>query len=149
MQPTYSIGFAINHFSRRLRRFSNAVLQENHINTMQARIIGYLACHTEPVYQKDLETIFDFRRSSVTGILQTMEKNQLIIRISEDEDKRLKRIYMTEKGTQLANTCHSIFERMDILLDSSLSEQEAKTLEITLGKLTTQLENMHVKNFAQ
>lgn len=50
------------------------------------------------VFQKDLEEAFQVRRSTATEILKAMERKKLIIRISIPEDRRKKKILLTDKA---------------------------------------------------
>ena len=62
----------------------------------QVKIIEYLI-KNEHTYQKDLEKVFNVRRSSMSEILTTMENNKLIERIPSNDDARLKEIKILEK----------------------------------------------------
>ena len=49
----------------------------------QMQIIEYIMnVDSEDLYQRDLENVLNLRRATVSGVLQTMEKNSLIERIS-------------------------------------------------------------------
>lgn len=93
-----SIGYEIKSLDNMIQRFiikeaknKNSLL----ITPVQAHIIKYLI-DNEKVYQRDLENVFKFRRSTVSGILKTMEKNNLIKRIDTIEDARMKQIVLTD-----------------------------------------------------
>lgn len=65
-------------------------------------ILGYLIDHkNQKIYQKDLEKVFNVRRSSMSEILTTMENNKLIERIPSNDDARLKEIKILEKGMKM------------------------------------------------
>ncbi len=50
-----------------------------HITPTQMQIIKYILKHPkENTHQKDLENILSLRRTTVSGVLKTMEKNNLI-----------------------------------------------------------------------
>ena len=66
---------------------------------MQGWIIGYLYQNRDKeVFQRDIQEQFSIRRSTVTGILQLMEKNGLITRSSVERDARLKKLELTPPG---------------------------------------------------
>lgn len=68
----------------------------------QMQIIEYMLKHDqEDVYQKDLEKVLRLRRATVSGVLQTMEKNNLISRITNQEDTRTKKIILNENTKKL------------------------------------------------
>lgn len=94
----------------------------------QMAIIGYLVNHkSEVVYQSDLEKVFQFRRSTLSGILDTMEKRELIKRVSSNSDGRKKQIVLTEK-----TICRylSIKKRIDIFSNKMVNGIDLKELNI-------------------
>ena len=61
----------------------------------QMQIISYILKRgKENVYQKDLEDVLKLRRATVSGVLGTMEKNNLIKRIINENDTRSKKIIL-------------------------------------------------------
>ena len=50
------------------------------------------------IFQKDLEKEFDLKRSSVSLLLNNMEKSDLIQRVPVAEDARLKKNYFNRKS---------------------------------------------------
>ena len=79
------------HMGRLIQMLSHQMKRKNCIVTM---IDG-------EIYQKDIEEEFQIRKSTVTGILQLMEKNGFIYRESVEKDARLKRIVPTKKAEAL------------------------------------------------
>lgn len=64
----------------------------------QLQIISYIIENpNSDIYQKDLENILNLRRATVSGVLQTMEKNNLIERIVDEHDTRTKKIILKEE----------------------------------------------------
>ena len=89
---------------------------------MQGWIIGYLYRHSdEDVFQKDLEAEFQMARSTASGILQSMEKKQLIIRESIPRDARLKRLVLTPKGMEFQMEIIDNFARIQKALSADMS----------------------------
>ena len=76
-----------------------------HISPIQARLMAYIHQNKDKeVYQKDLEELFNMRRSTISGILKNMEKNNLIERIDSPKDARIKQIILTESSKKIGNT---------------------------------------------
>lgn len=89
------------------------IYNEKQLTGTHGYILGYLAKHADtPIYQKDIESHFGIRRSSVSGLLTLMEKNGLIERKAVNSDARLKRIVMTDKGRALHADTMNAFERI-------------------------------------
>ena len=112
-------------------RFGNDYTTEVHL-----WIIEYLYCKSSAdVFQKDLEAIFEVRRSTMTGILQTMEKKGLIVRESVNHDARLKKITLTEKAKQLVEFTRKDIEDFDRKIVEGIPEQELKIFFDVIAKI--------------
>lgn len=71
------------------------------ISHVQGNIIKYLYVNkNKNISQSDLEKEINVRRSTMSGILDTMEKNELIRRIPSKNDARKKQIVLTDKTLQ-------------------------------------------------
>ena len=101
MKSQYPIGLHINKLSRLIsRKVDAAVLSaiDDNITVSQAYVIDFITDNNDrDVFQKDLEMEFDLKRSSVSLMLNNMEKHDLIKRVPVAEDARLKKIILTEK----------------------------------------------------
>lgn len=68
----------------------------------QMQIIEYILEHDGScVYQKDLENVLKLRRATVSGVLQTMEKNDFIERVIDKNDTRVKKIILNKKTSKI------------------------------------------------
>lgn len=68
----------------------------------QMQILEYIIDNDmRPIYQRDLEKILNLRRATVSGVLQTMEKNGLIDRVVDDLDARSKKIILNEESKNI------------------------------------------------
>ncbi len=105
---------------------------------------GYIVCYLDDnrdkdVFQKDIEKQFSIRRSTVTEILQRMEKSGLIQRLSVSSDARLKKIVLTEKAKNTIHYFYSDIEKANTQLVKGLSETEISTLISLLQKVENNL----------
>jgi len=136
------------HLLGELKRLNNHVLRkissdellkaQEEITGSKGYIIGYIAKKTaqgENVYQKDIEKEFSLRRSSATQVLNSLENNGLICRKSEDLDKRLKRIIITEKGENSHKIVINRLNEIDEELISRLTREEFENFKIIIEKL--------------
>ena len=130
------IGKELGNISNRIRRYIDNEISAYGITHMQAMIIRFLKHSGDaPVFQRDIEKEFDIRRSSVTSVLQLMEKNGFITRTSDETDARLKQINITEAGYNAGNTVFGVLRSTDEKLESVISEEEREQLFFILGKL--------------
>lgn len=67
------------------------------LTSAQGRIVGYLThCH-QPPCARDLEEFFGLSHPTVSGLLNRMESKGFLEFRPDEKDKRVKRIYPTEK----------------------------------------------------
>lgn len=127
---------------------SNMIRQEldgnrklNSVTIMQGMFIGYLTTHSGiDQFQKDLETQFQIRRSTATGILQLMERDGLIVREPVEHDARLKRLVLTEKADAIFHQMNENLVRVEDKLVDGLSEEELNTFFSIMDKMKHNLE---------
>ena len=91
------------------------------------------------VFQKDIEKHFSLSRSTVTEILQRMEKSGLIERLTVSSDARLKKIMLTEKANDLIEVLDRDREKTDQIVVKNLTDSEIQTLIELLGKVSQSL----------
>lgn len=113
--------------SKNIRYFFDLAMAENGLTSIQTRILGHLR-HSEEegivVYQKEIEDIFRIKRSSVTSVLQTLEKKGLILRESIPEDARVKKLVLTEKARKMQACTYHAISRMEQEVRSLFTEEE-------------------------
>ena len=123
----------INQFAR-----ENGVEQAT---PMHGWIIEYLYRHRdEPVFQRDIEREFSITRSTVTNILQLMERKGYIQRQSVPQDARLKRLILTEEGVRVHEKTMLSLHQTDEFVAGLLTEEENAELLRLLNKLRKGLE---------
>ena len=124
-----------NLIFRKINQFHRENGVEN-VTPMHDWIMSYLYWHKEePVYQRDIEQEFSITRSTVTNILQLMERKGYIERQSVPRDARLKRLVLTEEGALLhEKTMHSLHQTDEFVSGLLTPEENAELLRL-LNKL--------------
>ncbi len=113
-----------NLIFRRLNQFSRANGVEQ-TTPMHGWIIEYLYRHrNEPVFQRDIEREFSITRSTVTNILQLMERKGYIQRLSVPQDARLKQLVLTEEGICFHEKTMLSFHQTDDYVAGLLTEEK-------------------------
>lgn len=134
----------ISFLVRRVERISNHIFEEiareeglDEVTMTHGRILGFLYDHRgEDVFQKDLEAQGCINRSSVTSVIQTLEKKGYIERMSMESDARLKKVVLTEMGEQRHLACIKCLHKMDQVLSNTISSTEEEQLRQILIKMT-------------
>lgn len=92
------------------------------------------------MYQRDIEREFSITRSTVTNILQLMERKGYIERQSVPQDARLKRLILTEEGVRVHEKTMLSLHQTDEFVAGLLTEEENAELLRLLNKLRKGLE---------
>ena len=131
--PEYYIGprvkFLTHAFTRKFLELARAGGVDE-VTIMHGQILGYLyRCGEkgQPVYQKDLEETFHITRSSVTGVVQLMERKGYIHRRSVPGDARLKELFLTDLGTQACKEAWVAFQQVEDLAIQGLTQEQVDT----------------------
>ena len=126
-----------NLIKRKMRIASEAI----GITDTQARVIQYISEESEKreVFQKDIEDTFCVRRSSVTQIIQLLERDGLIVRESVERDARLKKLVLTEKAYQIQEAMKKQIQEMEAKLVENISAEEKEVLINILYKVRKNL----------
>lgn len=135
------VGRKINILSHKIKRRIGKIGLEYGISTIQAKILGFICNNSSKIdiFQKTIEEEFDIRRSSVTSVLTLMEKNDLIKRVSVSEDARLKKIIITDKGLEVHKLVYKEIEKIENIIENTLTEDELESFINTLEKLTKKI----------
>lgn len=141
MSEIKHIGRKINILSHKIKRKIGKVGSEYGISTMQAKILCFICNNSSKIdiFQKTIEEEFAIRRSSVTSVLTLMEKNNLIKRVSVSEDARLKKITITDKGLEIHKLVYKEIEKIEYIIENTLTEEELERFIDTLEKLTKKI----------
>lgn len=96
------VGFMIHKLDMGVKKVLEAKLEAagyDEVTLMHGWILKYIYDNRDrEVFQRDIEKQFSIGRSTVTTIIQLMEKRDLIRRESVEQDARLKKVLLTEKG---------------------------------------------------
>ena len=107
------------------------------LTPVQIVIIKYLVKNKNNiVYQKDIEKKLGLRKSTISGILNTMIKNGIITRTESTTDLRSKEIRLSDKGLELDKKIKKKAIEFENLLQNNI---DPKDLEI-FYKVTNQIQ---------
>ncbi len=108
------------------------------VTVVQARLIGYVGREAQ-VFQRDIEQAFGLSRSSVSLMLDNMQKHNLIARKAVEGDARLKQIVLTEKSHALYAQLQQVMEQFERDLTQGI---DAQSLDLVVSILQHMHENV-------
>lgn len=126
---------AQNHVVRLFEKMKNDTI----LPRSQGRILRFIYNNKErDIYQKDIENEFNLRRSSATEILQKLESIHMIKRISDENDKRIKKIQITKEGEKIAQDMIYNIQKVEKILHQDILQED---LEIFFKVIDRMIEN--------
>lgn len=117
-----------------------SISKENNIpdppSPLQGRIMDYLVVNEgKEIYQKDLEKVLNVSKATVSSALFTMEKNNIIKRITSKNDARSKQIVITDGSIRVHENMKMVFNNINEELTKNMSDEEIETFLNTINKL--------------
>ena len=103
----------------------------------------YLSKHNirgqKNIKRKDLENYLNLKGSSVTSLMNGLEKNGFLERVPSEKDGRRKILSLTEKSKEIVKQMDLVFEATDNQLQEGMSEEEKIQLEAFMQKRLNQI----------
>lgn len=112
----------------------------NSLTSANSNIICFLARHSESdIYQKTIEDKFSITKSTTSKVLKLMEQNGIIWRVQVENDARLKKIVLTEKGNEIYKRIKDSLDSVEELAFTGFSEIEKDQLYDFLERIKNNL----------
>lgn len=89
----------------------------------QPHILEYLRTNNG-CSQTDVCDAWDLDKSTVSGLVERMERDGLIYIEKEEKDRRKKKLYLTPRGAQMSEEIDRYMGEMDRLAFAGISEEE-------------------------
>ena len=132
----------INRISIRLKRRIDNEVATLGITAIQGHVINYIYQSNCDVFQKDLEEYLDIRGSSVTVMIQVMEKNDLLKREAVLKDQRLKKLVLTPKAIEIHSKIQAIITKVESKALEGISPEKCERINEMLRKIISNTENL-------
>ncbi len=116
---------------------------EECLSSIQIGILEYINDMYElgtDIYQKDIESTFRIKRSTVSVLLKAMEDNGLINRVSVEEDARLKKLIPTALAGKHRELTKDIVDGLANDITKDISEEDILTFLTVINKMIKYLE---------
>jgi len=131
---TSFICFRLGAVTRKIQRFYNSLYKQYGITLGQSFILFALK-EKEGLSLGGMADKLNLDNSAITGLIDRMESDNLLVRKVDPEDRRSFLIYLTEKGRILANTVYPLADRFNEQLKGSMNNEEQRVLNKLLRSL--------------
>jgi DNA-binding MarR family transcriptional regulator len=124
--------------SKTHRRRAHGEFSKLGITEGQPKILDFLSVN-DGCIQREIANSCNIEPATVTSILGIMEKAELIYRNQDPKDKRVLKVFLTEKGKMAQTEVEKIFNQIDMECFEGFSEEEK---DETIKILNRLYENM-------
>jgi len=142
MEGKRHIAKVVIDLSYQLKRDLDNAAAKFGLTRTQAVVLKFLQTESvkRDVFQRDIEREFRIRKSSVTSIVQLLEKNGYLTRESVNEDARLKKIVLTDKGREVNDTIGDGLIKRENKFYDVLTEEEIACFFQVIDKMSKTLD---------
>jgi len=112
--------------------------EEDYVPRGRGKLLKFLL-ENDSVLIKDIVLALDIRPSSISQLIGKLEHRSLVQRVVDKDDKRARRISLTEKGRVLAERIEDLHAGVSKNILDGLTPEEQQQLSGLLKKLNTSL----------
>ena len=137
-----TVATRIKMINEQIERLCNQSVKRYQITGAQLRAlmaIYYTEEHTECM--KNLEGIFGVSQQNILGIVQRLEEKHLLTRRVNEEDRRSRKVQLTEEGRKLCEEASKELQMVDDWILKDLSAKEKRTFIELLTKVHKSLDS--------
>lgn len=114
------------------------------IGKSQIRVLNYLMCTKDEVYQKDIEKILGSKRSTVSSILSHMEEEGYIVRIHGARDNKQKQIIVPEETKEKIFQTSKMLYSLENTLKKDISQEDLECYHRVIKQMIKNLEEARI-----
>ncbi len=140
------IGFYIQEVARKTLVSLNKALEPFDITYAQCRVLNCL-WKRGALTQKEILAIISVQPSTLTGVIDLLVEKNLVTRLEDGIDGRLRRVALTEKGAELRQPVWEAIDQIEQETTKHMSPELRLTILEALKEIGKALEVMEVKMF--
>ena len=134
--PRAKFSFLIHDVSRMRRTFFDQALRPLGITRAQWWALGNISRHADDgMIQTELAHLLEIGKVSVGGLIDRLEEAGLVYRQNDPADRRVKRIFITEKGDEVLEHISTAGEHLDHILFDEISDEELTTAADVISRV--------------
>lgn len=124
--------------NRKMHRYFSSYFVGTPLTSIQALVLHYIISESETrdIFPKDLEEFLEIKPSSVTSLINNLERNGYLRRESLADDGRYKKLVLTDKTVAVRD---EILNRINDYMKSmfvGVSDEDLKVFEKVLMQMT-------------
>mgnify|MGYP005749281869 FL=1 len=143
MKPEETVDYNFKVCWHAISRMYNAEAVQNDITTS----IGFVLLNIDQeagTPATKIAPLLGLEARSLTRILKSMEEKKLIYKVSDPVDKRLVRIFLTEKGLEKKEVARRTVKHFNTKVREQIPQQELDTFFDVCNRILGMIENKEI-----
>lgn len=141
MESDDSLGFLTHDTARAITLAYGTLMAPLGLTRPQVRVLVWVD-HIPGITQADLAERLTTSPMALTGLIDRMESKDLVKRVDDPNDRRVKRIYPTDGAIELKPEMAKITEKFRSVMYSGIAPEEVATAVNVLKTMTANLRNV-------
>ena len=117
------------------REFARIKLDSLGLYRGQPKLI-YILSEEDGLTKKDLAKRFNVTAPTITKMVERLEKNDFVYTQKDEKDKRITRVFISEKGRKVQAQLVEFFNESKEVYFKDMTEEDIETLHRLLTKIT-------------
>jgi len=138
LSPQGEFGWAVYDVQRLIGRIFDRRMREIGLTRAQGRVLAVLR-RDDGQTQTEIADRLDMERAPLGKLVDRLEEAGFVVRKADECDRRVKRVYLTGKISQVAPHMEAVGEKIFDLALAGLSEQELEQTTALLLRIKTNL----------
>jgi DNA-binding MarR family transcriptional regulator len=141
MESEDSLGFLTHDTARAVTLAFGTIMAPLGLTRPQVRVLVWVD-HIPGITQADLAERLFTSPMALTGLIDRMENKGLVKRVDDPNDRRVRRIYLTDGAIRLKPEMAKITEKFRSIMYSGIAPEDVVTAVNVLKTLTANLRNV-------
>ncbi|MGI6315582.1 MAG: MarR family winged helix-turn-helix transcriptional regulator [Christensenellales bacterium] len=140
-----SVSLKMMRISQMHRMITRSAFQYFGLTPGQPPILHYLSNH-DGCIQRELAEHNHHRAASISTVIDSMERTGLVERRKDEKDRRVFRVFLTEKGKRIHTSIKKVFNTMDTAMTGDMTPEERERLLSFLDRVIGQMTKLKEEN---
>jgi DNA-binding MarR family transcriptional regulator len=141
IEPDKFLGYLIRSSGRAFANNVNKKIKDRGLNvTIEHVGLMFKISHVPGSSQQELSSYFFKDKTTIARVLTTMEKNNMVLRVPSDKDKRTNLLYLTNKGKEVLQELSEAAKEVVVIATEGVDEEELEVCKKVLNKIRINLE---------
>jgi DNA-binding MarR family transcriptional regulator len=137
-----TLGYLVSKAHQFMKNYFTYLLKKNNLNiTVEQWAVLNIVYSLPGISQSDIARMTHTDKANIMRMIDLLEKKRFINRKSDENDRRVHRIYLTPEGEEMLEAVIPIAQEVNRMSEAGISPEEFKLLKEMLRQIRTNIES--------